>query len=449
MPHSPDAEQGVLACCIRDSQQIITECVDAKIMPESFYVPAHAVLFDAMLTLYKRGQPVDEITLLDELQKMGKAAEVGGIAFINSVSERIETTAHARYWIDIVKEQHLLRRLIRVSGKTIEACYERKNDVGVFVGEVEEEIFKISQDQVTDSAKLIREPLEEVMKMVADYLSKKGTAYGLRTGFLDLDRMTFGFHPSEMIVLAARPSVGKTSLAMNIAENAAMPKGSDAQPVDVLVFSLEMPMEQLAMRLLCGRAGVNLNALRDGMAKPEDQRKLAEAARELKAAPIHIDDSASLNILEMRAKARRLKSKFSNLGLVVIDYLQLISGTDSRVPREQQIAEISRGVKGMAKELKVPVIVLSQLNRESEKDKRDPRMSDLRESGSIEQDADVVLLLHRPKADDKDENFRSDDVERIKMILAKQRNGPTGAIDLAFQRRFTRFENYARSDGGI
>lgn len=443
-PHSSDAEQGVLACCMRDSEQILTECIEAKITPESFYVPVHAALYDAMLTLYKRGQPVDEISLLNEIVKQGTAEQIGGMAGINAISERIETTAHARYWIDIVREQYLLRRLIRLSSKTIEACYDRKGDVTVFVGEVEQEVFKISQEQVTDSAAPIRDAMAGVMEKVKGYVGQQVTDYGVLTGFADLDRLTFGLHPSEMVVIAARPSVGKTSLAMNIAEFAAMPKNPDVTPpVGVMVFSLEMPTDQLAMRLLCGRARVNLNSLRDGITNASDQANLVQVSNELKEAPIYIDDSMSLNILEMRAKARRLKARVDNLGLIMIDYLQLVSGTDGRIQREQQIAEISRGVKAMARELGVPVIVLSQLNRESEKDKRDPRMSDLRESGSIEQDADVVMLLHRPKVDEKEDNFRSDDVERIKLILAKQRNGPTGVVDLAFRRRYTRFENFA------
>ncbi|MGF1530970.1 MAG: replicative DNA helicase [Puniceicoccaceae bacterium] len=449
LPHNSDAEQGVLACCVRDSAEILSECLELKITSGSFYNPAHALMFEAMLAIHQRNQPVDEIILLDEIEKMGRAAEIGGLPFINQISERIETTAHARYWIDIVKEQDLLRRLIRVSSQTIEACYERKSDINVFLGEVEQEIYRISQDQVSDSAKLIREPLNTVLKQINDYLERRISSYGIKTGFLDFDQMTFGLHPTEMIVLAARPSVGKTSLAMNIAENVSIPKGPQDQAVEVLVFSLEMGMDQLAMRLLCGRAGVSLNSLRDGMVSKDEKRELARAGKDLQGASIHIDDSASLNILEMRAKARRLKTRCPNLGLVIIDYLQLVSGTDNRVQREQQIAEISRGIKAMAKELNLPVIVLSQLNREMEKGNREPRMSDLRESGSIEQDADVVMLLHRPKSDDQEENFRDSEVERIKLILAKQRNGPTGVIDLIFRRKFTRFENYSREDGGI
>ena len=266
--------------------------------------------------------------------------------------------------------------------------------------------------------------------------------HGVDSGFKDLDGLTYGFHAGEMVVLAARPSVGKTSLAMNFAENAILPIGS-RKPVGVLVFSLEMTATQLATRLMCGRARVDFKRIRDKVASKQDTSDLVQAAMELKKAPLFIDDASNSSILDIRAKARRIHSK-DPLGLIIIDYLQLIRGTDARVQREQQIAEISRGVKGMAKELDIPVVVLSQLNRDSERENRSPRLSDLRESGSIEQDADVVMMLHRPKKREDEDGDGSNfgDVEHIKLILAKQRNGPVGEIDLAFVRRYTRYENF-------
>jgi replicative DNA helicase len=258
--------------------------------------------------------------------------------------------------------------------------------------------------------------------------------------------MTYGFHPGQMIVLAARPSVGKTSFAMNFAEHAILPDGG-RPATGVLVFSLEMTASQLAMRLICCRARADMRKIRDRIASKKDMQEIANTVKELKGQPLWIDDSATSTILDIRAKARRIDAKH-RLGLIVIDYLQLIKGTDSRAPREQQIADISRGVKGMAKELNVPVVVLSQLNRESEKENRDPRLSDLRESGSIEQDADVVMLLHRPKKSDDDEAVDDggayNEHEHIKLIIAKQRNGPVGEIDLTFVRRHTRYENFHR-----
>ena len=261
---------------------------------------------------------------------------------------------------------------------------------------------------------------------------------GLSSGFADLDKLTFGFHPQEMIVLAARPSMGKTSLALNMAEVAVLPRRERDKPVPTLIFSLEMGAEQLAMRLLCSRARVSAVRMRESFLNRQEMEKLAEAAGEFKYAPLWIDDSGHLTIVELRAKARRLHAR-QNLGMIIIDYLQLISGIDNRVQREQQIAEISRGLKAMAKELGVPVIVLSQLNRESEKEKRQPRLSDLRESGSIEQDADVVMLLARPR-DAKDDFSVATD--RADLIVAKQRNGPVGDIRLTFLREITRFENF-------
>ncbi len=444
-PHNSDAEQGLLACCMRENgHEVLTDCIDQKLVEEAFFRPAHQVMFAGMIELYNSNTPIHEVILAEQLNRMGLLEEAGGLSYINEVSERIETTAYARHWLDIVKEKYMLRRLIRVSVETVEGCFEHSGELESFLGMVEEEVFKISQDQISDSAQPISSAMEEVIKTVNLLLRRESTSYGLRTGFKDLDRLTFGFQPQQMIVLAARPSVGKTSFGMNIAETAVLPHG-DEEPKTTLVFSLEMSTEQLAMRMLCGRARVNMNNLRDGFSSSEDQRSLVQSAKEISKAPLLIDDSGHLNILELRAKARRVASRHK-LGLIVVDYLQLISGTDNRVPREQQIAEISRGIKAMAKELNIPILVLSQLNRESERDKREPRMSDLRESGSIEQDADVVMLLHRPKKEGDEEGFSPEDVEKIRLILAKQRNGPTGAIDLAFIRRYTRFENYSAEE---
>ena len=316
-----------------------------------------------------------------------------------------------------------------------------------FIEKIEQDIFEISRDRITDAAKPIRESLDEAVSDIHALLNGKDDADGVLSGYRDLDGMTYGFHPGEMIVLAARPSVGKTSLAMNFAEHAIIPDGG-RKSAGVLVFSLEMTAAQLAMRLICSRARVDMKRIRDRVISKKDSTEIAATVKELKDAPLWIDDASNSTILDLRAKARRLHTK-SPLGLVIVDYLQLIRGTDNRVQREQQIADISRGIKGMAKELGVPVVVLSQLNRESEKENRDPRISDLRESGSIEQDADVVLLLHRPKKTDDEEdglgeNRLPGDVEHIKLIIAKQRNGPIGDVDLTFVRRYTRYENYQR-----
>jgi len=442
LPHSIEAERALLAACMREnSSEVITDCINAKINAESFFRPAHRNVFLALLDLNNQGREVDEITVEEKLNSMGLLDETGGRAYINEISESVGSTAFASNWMEIVKEKALLRQLIRLSNQTVEKCYEGQEDLTTFLSQVEAEIYRIGESQVSDTAQPIGKPLDKVIKMINDILAKRHTSYGTRTGFLDLDRLTFGFHPGEMIVLAARPSVGKTSFAMNIAESVSIPGPSNPEPRAVLVFSLEMSAESLAQRILCSRAGVNMNKLRDGFSSRDEQQAIVEAAGEIKQAEIIVDDQGSLNVLEVRAKARRVSARH-DLGLIVVDYLQLIAGMDNRASRENQIAEISRGLKSMAKELKVPVLVLSQLNRESEKEKREPRMSDLRESGAIEQDADVVLLLHRPRKDDQEENERSDEIEKIGLILAKQRNGPTGSIDLAFLRKFTRFVNY-------
>jgi len=446
-PHSIEAERALLAACMRENaSEVITDCINAKINAESFFRPGHRNVFAALLDLNDTGREVDEITVEEKLHSMGLLDESGGRTYINEISGSVGSTAFASNWIEIVKEKALLRQLIRLSNQTMERCYEGQDDITVFLSEVESEIFRIGESQVSDSAQNIGKPLDKVIKMINDILAKRHTSYGTKTGFLDLDRLTFGFHPAEMIVLAARPSVGKTSFAMNIAENVSIPGPNNPDPRAILVFSLEMSAESLAQRVLCSRAGVNMNKLRDGFSTRDDQQAIVEAAGDIKKASIIVDDQGSLNILEVRAKARRVASR-NKLGLIVVDYLQLVSGMDNRASRENQIAEISRGMKAMAKELEVPVLVLSQLNRESEKEKREPRMSDLRESGAIEQDADVVMLLHRPRTEDAEENERPDDIEKIRLILAKQRNGPTGSIDLAFMRKFTRFTNHTEGTG--
>jgi replicative DNA helicase len=451
-PHNLDAEQGLIASCLLDgSQEILSECFSRGITSESFYSPTHKILFEAICKLFEEGKPPDIILLVEHLNSRKLLDQVGGISSINQLASRIETPVHARYWMDIVRDKHLLRSLKRVSEIVIHEIYESPTNIGEFLGSVEERIFKIGNRMINHSTVSISKPVEDAMAIIHKMIKKESTGTGLMTGFRKFDQMTYGLHPQEMIVLAARPSVGKTSLAMNIAENISCGiAANNFKTSGTLVFSLEMSAEQLAMRLLTCRARVNLNRLRDGFCEPEEQKRLAVAARELQKAPIWIDDSGSTRILELRAKARRMKQK-ADIGLVVVDYLQLING-DPMLPRENQIADISRQIKAMAKELKVPVLVLSQLNRESEKEKRDPRLSDLRESGSIEQDADVVMMLSRPrKGDDDHEGDPGEiqlpaDVEHIKLIIAKQRNGPVGVVDLSFVRRFTRYENFAEPE---
>jgi len=446
-PHSIESEEGLLAAClIGGGREILTECIEAKIAPEYFFKTAHEEIYRALLSLYETGDPIDEILLLEHLRKHGLEEEIGGISAIYAIQDRIETPAHARYFAKIVHEKYLLRRLIRTSREAIEACYEQQDDMSTFIEKIEQDIFDISSGRITDSPKPIQGSLDEAVADIHALLNGRDDADGVLSGFRDLDGMTYGFHPGQMIVLAARPSVGKTSLAMNFAEHAMIPDG-ERKKSGVLVFSLEMTASQLAMRLICSRARVDMKRIRDRVISKQDSADIATTVKELKQSPLWIDDASSSSILDIRAKARRLHTK-SPLGLIIVDYLQLIRGTDNRIQREQQIADISRGMKGMAKELNIPVVVLSQLNRESEKENRDPRLSDLRESGSIEQDADVVMLLSRPKKSDDDETAEGagtfNEHEHIKLIIAKQRNGPVGEIDLTFVRRYTRYENFHR-----
>jgi replicative DNA helicase len=440
MPHSVEAEEYLLSCCLIDGAEVVARSLEAGISPESFYVPAHGIVFEKLRDLANRQAPIDVAVLGEELKTAKQLDAIGGYAFLTRVSGSIPTTAQAGYFIERVREQHLLREIIRSATGAVEDCFNFTGGINEFVDQVEQRIFAVTQSRVSESAKPMSDPTKEAMNVIHKMMMKKGEMTGAPSGFHDLDRLTFGFQRQEMIVLAARPSMGKTSFALNVAEAVTLPKRGPAFPT--LVFSLEMSGAQLALRMLCSRARVNLKLLRDGLLSKngDEQQRLLAAADEFSKAPLFIDDSSSLSIMQLRAKARRVHAR-SRLGLIIVDYLQLLSPTDSRVPREQQVAEASRGLKALAKELDVPVVVLSQLNRSSEKENRAPRLADLRESGSIEQDADVVLMLARPK--DADEKFQVA-ADSAELIVAKQRNGPVGELRLTFLKDITRFENYTQ-----
>ncbi len=439
-PFSAEAEEHVIACCLLDGSDTIARCLESRVSADAFYIPQNRLLFDLIVKLYQKRGIVSLEILVEELKTNRQLEMVGGFPYLMQVTSKIPTTAHAGYFIEKVREKHLLRELIKTATCAIEQCYVFSGGLEEFVDKVEQDLFKVTQDRVSDSAEEIKDSIKEANTVIAKMLLKKGELTGVASGFKDLDAMTFGFQKKEMIVIAARPSMGKTSFALNVAEAAAIPKPGKADGVPTLVFSLEMSCAQLALRMLCSRSRVNLKLLRDGLIGRDSQQiaDLGKAAEELKKAPILIDDSSNLTIMEMRAKTRRIYSR-KRLGLVIVDYLQLISGTDQHALREQQVAEVSRGLKAMAKELDLPVIVLSQLNRASEKENRTPRLSDLRESGSIEQDADVVLMLSRPK--NVDEKFQVA-VGTADLIIAKQRNGPVGDLKLTFLQEITRFENF-------
>ena len=447
-PNNLDAEQGILASIMLDgTKEVIDSCLSAKVSPDYFYKPQHQKMFAAMVELNKAGTPIDDIVLAEYLSSKNQLDSVGGIDAINEIAGRIETYAHYRQWLDIVREKYFLRAIIRACSQTIYDAQHNHGSIDMFIEGVEEKILGISQDRVGDSIKKASEQVDLAVQQIKRLITSKGELVGVPTGFRDLDIMMRGLHANEMIVIAGRPGTGKTSIALNIAENALFGKNR----VPVLVFSLEMLAEQLYMRMIASRARIDQHKLAQGFIEREKLQDISSVAKELSEAPMWIDDTAGISILEMRAKARRLNQQLGGkLGLVIVDYLQLLRGSDPSLPREQEVAEISRGMKAMSKELRAPVVVLAQLNRDSEKETRYPRPSDLRESGAIEQDADAILLLSPKRKADTDGETISSSQWLIRVELAKNRNGPTGIATLLFNRSYTRYENYTqREDANI
>jgi len=438
LPQSREAEEYLLACCLLDGADSISRCMEKRLTADAFYTSANRVVYNKIVDIYQNRPPVAIEVVTEELAKSGELEQIGGVPFLVEISNRIPTTAQVDYFIDRVRELHILRNLIGVGTSAVQQCYDFTGGLEEFVDKIEKEIFEVTQDRVSDAAKTMKQTTKDAWVVIDKMMHHKGEITGISSGYKELDAMTYGFQKAEMIILAARPSMGKTSLALNMAEFAALPRRG--KPAATLVFSLEMSAAQLGMRMLCSRGRVNMKKLREGFVKPggQEYKDLVTAADELSKAPLFIDDSSQLTIMELRAKTRRLHAR-NPLGFVIVDYLQLLSATDPRVPREQQVAEISRGLKALAKELDVPVLVLSQLNRAAEKENRAPKLSDLRESGSIEQDADVVLMLARPR--DADEKFQVA-ADSAELIVAKQRNGPVGDLKLTFLRDITRFENH-------
>jgi replicative DNA helicase len=439
-PFSAECEQALLAGCIIDGgQNSITSCIQEKITPDSFYLPAHSLIYNALLELYSANVATNELIVAEKLAARGELEKIGGHEYINTIAGRIDTPAHLKYYIERIKDLDLIRKIIATATISIENAYAGVDDVRQFLDNVEKSILAISGNRVSDTIFHIKKLIDGAAHLINHMDKHRGEVTGVASGFIDLDRLTSGFHPGEMIVVAARPSMGKTSFALNIAENATISKTSS---VPTLFFSLEMSAEQLAMRMLCSRSNVDMTKLRNGFVPKSELANVSTTASELKIIPLWIDESSGMSVTEMRAKARRMCNKHK-LGLIIIDYLQLLVSRDPKTPREQQISEISRGIKDMARELSLPVIVLSQLNREAEKEKRQPRLSDLRESGAIEQDADIVLMLSKQKDSNDDQEVLLDIVPRD-LIIAKQRNGPVGIVRLAFRKSLTRFENYAK-----
>jgi replicative DNA helicase len=440
-PHSAEAEQGVLGSMLISPRDAIAECVE-KITEEYFYVPAHQIIYRALVELWNSNQGIDLITFTQFLRDRNLLETIGGAPFVTSLFTFVPTAANVGYYLEIVRDKYILREIIVAATDSVRRAYEEQDEVNNLLDEVEQRIFAVGEDRFKGQMLSMKDQVMEAIEAIEKLYERKGGITGISTGFVEFDRMTSGLHPAEMIVIAARPSMGKTALAMNIAEHVAI-----ESKLPVGVFSLEMSSQQLVQRLLCSRARVNLQKVRDGFLGERDFPNLTTAASKLAEAKIFIDDSASLSILELRAKARRLKAQ-QDVQLLIVDYLQLLRSPSRRAQdnRQLEISEISAGLKSLAKELKIPVIVVAQLNRQPEaRSGGKPRLSDLRESGSIEQDADLVGLLVRPEMYEEDEETRAEKAGEAELIIAKQRNGPVGEIPLTFLKEFTRFEDRARN----
>ncbi len=442
-PHSPEAEQGVLGCVLLSPNDCMGECIERfKVGTEVFYDLRHQTIFGMLVEMYDSREAIDLITLQQRLKNKQLLEEVGGIAYLAALPDTVPSAANLSYYLDIVLEKYLLRKMIHTCTDVVGRVYDYEGEVDALLDEVERDILRISESRVQNLTITIKDLVKKAISTIEDFHQRQGMLTGVGTGFTDLDKMTSGLHGGEMVVIAARPSMGKTSLAMNIAEYVAI-----EQRLPVGVFSLEMTSESLVLRMLCSRSRVNLRNVREGFLAERDFPKLTGSAGKLANAPLFIDDSSALSILQFRAKARRMWQQYG-IKLFVVDYLQLLHSTARRAEnRQQEIADISSGIKSLAKELNVPVIVLSQLNRELEREKnRKPRLSDLRESGAIEQDADVVGLLYKPSSGDDEEggNAAEEDAVPVNLLIAKQRNGPTGDVNLTFLKSYTRFESAAK-----
>ncbi len=441
-PHARDAELAVLGGIMLDPEAL--ERLEGSLLPEHFYVERHRLIFTAMLELTKNGQPVDGITVKDFLEQRGQLDTCGGEAYLAELISAIPTSAHVRHYADIVRERAVLRELLQVCSRVSQRVYEEPDlDVGEHLDQAEMEMLAVAEkfSRARPTFSSLKDLMSEGYNQLQIRYEEKKAITGVPTGYTDLDEITSGLQRGDLIIIAGRPSMGKTAFAMNLARNAAI---ESDDPKAVAVFSLEMSSQQLALRMLASEARVDMKLLRTGRFSAEDWRKLAHAVGTLAEAPIFIDDTPAISVLELRSKCRRLKKEHGGLDLVIIDYLQLMSGRADAERREQEISEITRSLKGLAKELDVPVIALSQLNRslESRGDKR-PMMSDLRESGAIEQDADLITFIYR----DEVYNKKPDNEGLAEIIIAKQRNGPTGTVHLTFLHRYTRFENHAPRSG--
>ncbi|ATY86300.1 replicative DNA helicase [Kyrpidia spormannii] len=436
-PQSVEAEQAVLGAALLDGAAF--HLALERLTPEDFYRSAHQKIFRAMAEVSSHGDPVDLVTVTARLQDAGQLDECGGASYLAELAHIVPATGNVEHYIDLVHDKSVLRQLIRTATQIAAKGYEPAEDVAGLLDEAEQRIFEITQSRVVRGFIPIRDILEQAFERIEYLYANKGQVTGVPSGFPDLDRLTSGFQKSDLIIVAARPSVGKTAFALNIAQNVGVRYG-----LPVAILSLEMSKEQLVQRMLSAEANLDAHKLRTGFLDEQDWPKLTMAVANLSEAPIYVDDTPGITIAEMRSKCRRLKAE-RGLGLIVVDYLQLMQGRGRADNRQQEISEISRGLKALARELEVPVIALSQLSRsvEQRQDKR-PLLSDIRESGSIEQDADLVAFLYR-------EDYYDPDTDRknvIEVIIAKQRNGPTGKVEMVFLKNFNKFVNLERVSAG-
>lgn len=435
LPHNLEAERSILGAVILDNHTL--NAAVEKLRAEDFFLPQHRLIFSQMVQLAEKQEAIDTITLMEDLTRRNELEAAGGIAYLSQLTDGLPRLTNVDHYARIVKEKAVLRSLIYSASAIQEQALAAGDDADVILDRAESAIFQLAEDRVRAGLIGVKELVRESFERLEKIFSEGRRITGLATGYTDLDNQTAGLQPSELIVLAARPSMGKTALALNIAENVAL-----RQRAPVAIFSLEMSKESLLLRMLASEARVDAHKFRTGHMNREDWGKITTGLGNLGEAPLWIDDSASSTVLEMGAKARRLK-RDKGLSLVIVDYLQLVvpSNAGRNTNRQEQVASMSRAMKGLAKELKIPILVLSQLTRAPERDERKPQLADLRESGAIEQDADVVLFINRP-------NFYKTDLpeeERAKaeLIIAKQRNGPTGTLNFVFLARHTRFEEAA------
>jgi len=436
-PQNLEAESSVLGGILLDNEAI--NLVLELLRPEDFYRESHRKVFRAMIELSERSEPVDLITLSDFLKNRGDLDAVGGTAYLASLADFVPTAANIAYYARIVREKSILRSLISTATDIATRGYEEQGNVEEFLDSAEKVIFDISEKKIKAAFVAVGDMIKDTLKTVEKLYERKEMVTGVSTGYNDLDKLTAGLQPADLIIVAGRPGMGKTAFALNIGANAAF------NGIGVAVFSLEMAKEQLVLRMLCSEARVNSSKVRSGYLGERDFPQLAKAAGRLHEAPIYIDDTPAISVLELRAKARRLvRDRAKKIGLIVVDYLQLMRGMGGANNREQEISEISRSLKALAKELGVPVMALSQLNRRVEdRNDRRPQMSDLRESGAIEQDADLIMFIYRDEVYNKNDDSKKGLAE---IIIAKQRNGPIDTVNLTFLNEFTRFENYTERD---